>query len=220
MLITKDFIYIHAYRTGGSFTQRFFEKWFCVKQVAPHAPIRSLKELNFTKLTHKKIGVYRDPWTWYLSTYRHHYADYNTNEIGEKLNFEDWVMACYSDKNGPPAFRNTYGKIMSNFFMLEPIHWPEYKELSSIDSNLFPMDYMIDFKNLHQSISDIMQSLNINISTRHLDAFKSQLKNIDPSSGQKTVSWNLEDYYSDELYNFVKEAETPFINLFKSRLHT
>lgn len=217
MLITKHFIYIHAYRTGGSFTQRFLEKRFSVEPVSTHAPIRSLKELNFSQ---KKIGVYRDPWTWYLSSYRHHYSDYNRNKTGEKLNFEDWLMACYSDKGGPPAYRNTYGKIMSHFFMSEPIHWPKYKEPSSIDSNLFLMDYMIDFSNLHQSISDIMQSLNLDITTKHLDHFKEHnCHNVDPSSGKKTVHWNLKDYYSDELYDFVKNAEAPFIKLFKSQLY-
>ena len=195
------------YRTGGSFLHGFMEKFFKIKLSRAHAEISGIASGTLTNKC--KIGTLRDPWTWFLSIHKHHFADYNTNHQGALRTLEEYILNIY--ENEPDR---SFGSVFSMFFFSKRLFF-DYQNITNADiDNLFLMDCMIDFDNLNLSFCKNMNRLGIDVTLEDLKKYDQSNNFTCPSSGQPKMKWNLQDFYSEDLYNLVREKEKPFIRYF------
>ncbi len=68
MIVTKDFVFVHTFRCGGTFISEGLKEHYGGVEVGYHLPYSEVpKEYAHLPV----IGVVRNPWDWYLSVYYH-----------------------------------------------------------------------------------------------------------------------------------------------------
>jgi len=68
MIVTKDFVFIHSFRCGGTFINQLIEEHLGGEVIGYHLPYSDIPD----KYKHLPvISSVRNPWDWYLSVYYH-----------------------------------------------------------------------------------------------------------------------------------------------------
>jgi hypothetical protein len=68
MIVTKSFVYIHFFRSGGTFINELLARYMNGRFLGYHRPRRLLPP-EYRHLP--AIGNIRNPWDWYVSVYHH-----------------------------------------------------------------------------------------------------------------------------------------------------
>jgi len=80
VIATRDFVFVHIPKTGGTFVRRVFRdhapaEW-AMEEIEDHVPARQTPEPHADK---PKFGFARNPFTWYVSWY--HYFSARPNDF-------------------------------------------------------------------------------------------------------------------------------------------
>ena len=68
MIVTKSFVYVHFFRSGGTFINELLSRHMNGRFLGYHRPLR-LVPPEYRHLP--AIGNVRNPWDWYVSVYHH-----------------------------------------------------------------------------------------------------------------------------------------------------
>ena len=162
-MITHDkFFLVHMYRTGGAYL-----KYLCLnfipgsKFVGEHVGIREADP--FMLKGRAKVGVIRDPWSWYYSRY--------LQNLGKEFNSS---FSDYLDQGKDRKKSHSYTGNFCRFFCNPTKDARNAAEISQVGSR-FLLDHIVDFSDLENSFMTVMAKIGIRIERNDIEEYNRDL---------------------------------------------
>jgi len=219
MYVTDKYVFIHLNKNAGVFVKDFMRKNFKTKiKVYKHAPLRCIRESDRGKI---KIGVIRNPFSWYVSFYHYH----KENGYYPKLTFEQYVKLHLEnsrkliskaqkknvlDKNAkiyPPSTKMDIGSCTFHY-----IHFFSYKAVEILKTwtrerlgenfgRVSNINTMLSCENLKNDMIGLFG-----------EKFRKELESAPKKNTTKHKPY--QEYYTPELRRLVEEKDGILINYY------
>lgn len=232
MIVTDEFVLIHLHKTGGQFLARAIHQYFTsARQIGYHYPLYLLPS-EFQALP--VIGFVRNPWDWYVSWFAFNSFRPNGNPLyevmseGGTMGFEQTIRNMLLFGEDEPDSRRRRDRLKQ--LVPESIvgnrgigltkscidtacgsfyQW-QFNRMFGPDHNIGRV-YFGRSESLQEDFSRILKTLNVTFDSRLSDS----LTNM-PRVNQSPHD-HYSSYYSQELADWVADAESEIIERFDYR---
>lgn len=215
MVVSKDFVFLHLQKCGGSFIRDFMLKHVpnSKKIVPQHNGFSTITNQHKSKPI---IGVIRNPWDWYVSLYFYHMSDMKNSFMYDILkkggDLKGWLKLFLTKDSGSYhdmkfGWMKTHSTGPYTYRVFKCFNRTDLK-INDINDGDFSKVQIIKMENLVPNFLEVLSDNDIQLSDKTKEALISK-KKVNTSNHT-----DYRDYYDDETRELVATKDKMLIDKF------